>query len=329
MKRGARVLVACSGGPDSVALARLFVEIQTCLGTRVEIAHVNHALRGRDSTEDERFVRRLAKQLGWRCHVMRCPIKPLASGNLEEIAREKRYAALAALAKKRKAMAVFTAHTLDDQAETVFMNLMRGVGPDGLAGMAPVRSLGRSGVALCRPFLEVSKKELLEWLSGYQQQFRKDRSNANTAFLRNWLRTRLLPSIEKKSAGFMRRIGRLATLALDEKRHWDAEMEALEAQLLKPHKKGRLLDLRGLLRYSPAIQRRFLRRSLGRDVLTFEAVERLREWMQSPPTGGRLWQLKKGWIVERLSKSKGSPSPQLFWFKQFPLAKEKTVHEKI
>ncbi len=315
------MLVACSGGPDSVALVRGLHLVRPFVGIQFEIAHVNHALRGKQSDEDERFVRRLAAELGWKFHAARCAIK-LKTGNLEELARKKRYGALLSIAKKRRCAAVFTAHTLDDQTETVLMNLLRGAGPDGMAGMAPVRKMGQENIQLCRPLLGVSKKELLHWLAGFKSRYRKDASNRNTSFLRNWIRLRLVPLIEKKSPGFQERIGNLAALAIEEKRHWDKEMAALEQRLFRPYQGGRLLDLGGLLSYSPAVQRRFLRRALGKNLLTFEAVERLREWMQSPPTGGRLWQLRQGWIVERLSKSKGSPSPQLFWFKQSANRKE-------
>lgn len=299
------------------------------LGIRVEIGHVNHALRGASSVADEAFVRKLARELGFKFHVARRPIKKLRGANLEETARDQRYAALLAMAERRDCAAIFTAHTQDDQAETLLMNLLRGTGPDGLAGMAPVRSMERTRVRLCRPLLQASKAELLCWLTRSKRRFRHDKSNENRAFLRNWVRRKLMPVLERRSPGFMARMGRLATLSLAEKRHWEREMALLESVLLKPYRGGRLLDLGGLLSYSPAVQRRFLRRCLGRDLLTFEAIERLREWMQSPPTGGRLWQLRKGWIVERLSKSQGSPSPQLFWLKQSKMQKEKGIHEKI
>ena len=293
------------------------------IATEFEVAHVNHRLRGAASGADERFVRGLAKEIKWKCHVVACPVKPLKRGNLEETAREYRYDALTRIAIRRRCCAIFTAHTLDDQAETVIMNLLRGTGPDGLAGMAPVRLIAGTRVRLCRPLLGVSKSELMQWLRGSKSRFRIDASNQNPVFLRNWLRSRVVPAMEKRSPGFKHRLAALASLARDEKGFWQQETERVKKALLKPYKRGWLLDLGGLLSYSPAVQRRFLRRALGQNLLTFEAVERLREWMQSPPSGGRLWQLRRGWIVERLSKSKGSPSPQLFWFRQSKLIKEK------
>lgn len=312
-----------------MALARILKEHQQSRSFEVIMAHVNHKLRGAASEADERFVRQLARELGWRCQVTQCPVKPLKSGNLEEVARDKRYTALLNIALKEKSTLLFTAHTLDDQVETVLMNLLRGTGPDGLAGMPPLRRMKKSKVWLCRPLLGVSKKELVAGLRVSKVQFRQDRSNGDSSFLRNWLRLKLIPLIEKKTPDFQKRIRNLSEMALGEKQFWQGQMDEMEFHLFKRLRGGRLLDLGGLLRYSPAAQRRFLRRALGRDLLTYDAVERLREWMQSPPSGGRLWQLRQGWTVERLSKTKGSPSTKLFWFKQSKIGKDKNSHEKV
>lgn len=323
LRPGTKILIACSGGPDSVALVWALKRFVPPLPHRFHIGHVNHKLRGRDSKQDERFVRELAKQVKWPFHSVQRPILRRTTGNLEEIAREKRYAALALMAKESGCSAILTAHTLDDQTETVLMNLIRGAGPDGLSGMEPLRALENSQIQLGRPLLQVSKAELMDWLKRSKWRYRTDKSNVNPVFLRNWLRMNVIPKLEKKAPGFKTRVARLAMLIRDEKQYWNEEIEFLEGQLLKEYRGGRLLDLGGLLSYPPAVQRRFLRRSVGRDFLTFNTVERLRHWMQSPPTSGRLFQLKKGWIAERLSKSKGSPSARLFWFKTTPAKKDK------
>ncbi|MCG3205249.1 MAG: tRNA(Ile)-lysidine synthase [Elusimicrobia bacterium] len=300
-----------------MALGWLLKEWQAKRGFHVEVAHINHKLRGLSSEGDEKFVRDISRQWGWTCHVRNCAVRPLKKGNLEEVAREKRYAMLEALARQHHLQIVMTAHTLDDQVETVFMNLMRGTGCDGLSGMAPLRKLERSKVWLARPLLNMSKKELLGRLRSSRRRFRLDATNRNLKYLRNWLRAELIPKIEKKSPGFKKRIFQLSEMVYDEKLEWEKRMKGLDARLLKDQgPNGRLLDLKRLLRYSPAVQRRFLRRSLGRDLLTYEAVEQLREWMKSPPSGGRLWQLRKGWVVERLSKSKGSPTTSMFVLRQ-------------
>ena len=151
------------------------------------------------------------------------------------------------------------------------------------------------------------------------------------AFFKKLVASEIGSAHGKKSPGFKKRMQNLADMMMEEKLFWQQEIPLIQERLFKPFRSGRLLDLEGLLRYSAAVQRRVLRRSLGGDLLTFDAVERLREWMQSPPSGGRLWQLKQGWIVERLSKSSGFPSAKLFWFKQskMKIRKENNSHEKI
>ncbi|MCB4757261.1 MAG: hypothetical protein LHV69_09600 [Elusimicrobia bacterium] len=123
----------------------------------------------------------------------------------------------------------------------------------------------------------------------------------------------MIPLLEARAPGFKERISRLSILVQDEEKFWDAFVDKIESKLAAKQGRGRLLDFKKLLSYPPAVQRRFLRRMVGDDVLTFKGVEGVRQWMSSPPTGGRVWQLRKGWMAERLSKSKGSPSAALFW----------------
>lgn len=299
-----------------MALVAAAHEIQDQLGFRFHIGHVNHALRGRESEQDAQFVRRLAGHVGWPFHAARRPIKKGNSGNLEARARVQRYEALIQMAKRYRLEAVFTAHTGDDQVETICMNLLRGTGPEGLSGMPPVRTLFGSSIPVCRPFLDVTRNDVVSFLKKRRLGFRFDKTNRDPRLLRNWLRSTLLPLLEARAPGFKKRLSNLAAILRDEELYWDQKIEKLKGRLLKPFQGGWLLDFEALLRYSAAVQRRFLRTLMGGNVLTFEGVEGLRRWMQSPPTGGRVWQLRKGWMAERLSKSKGSPSATLFWLGQ-------------
>ena len=148
----APVLLACSGGPDSVALVLAASELNRQSSSSFVVAHVNHKLRGRDSELDARFVRRLAGELNFPFSARVAKVAKKGSGNREELARESRYLALFEMAEHHGSRLVLTAHTEDDQAETVFMNLVRGAGPDGLAGIPSVRTLQRN-VFLGRPLL--------------------------------------------------------------------------------------------------------------------------------------------------------------------------------
>ncbi len=324
LKPGSRVLVACSGGTDSVVLVHALVSLASELSFVVHVGHVNHALRGAASEGDARWVRGFAKKMKLPFHEERRPIKPLARGNLEETAREERYKALVGIARRTGCRAVFTAHTLDDQAETVLMNILRGTGPVGMGGMRPLRPMAESSaVLLCRPFLGIPKRDILDYLNVHRLGHRMDRTNKDPKFLRNWVRRAVVPLLESRVEGFKSRLGKLADLFREEEAHWQTEIERAQADVLRSWRRGRLLDLKRRLRYSPALQRRLLRQVMGKDLLTFDGVEGLRRWMNGPPTSGRIWTLRKGWTVERLVKSKNSPSTKLFWLRK------KSSHEKV
>jgi tRNA(Ile)-lysidine synthase len=162
--------------------------------------------------------------------------------------------------------------------------------------------------------LGLSRAEILAFLRSAGQAYRKDSTNDDIEFHRNWIRRRVVPLLESRAPGFQSRLASLAEIARDEESYWDDVLRRIEGRLLRRKAGGWLLDMRGLLRYSAAVQRRFLRRIAGQDLLTFTGLENLRRWMQSPPTNGRLWQLRKGWVVQRLSRSGGSPSSTIFWF---------------
>jgi tRNA(Ile)-lysidine synthase len=195
------------------------------------------------------------------------------------------------------------------------MNLIRGSGAQGLGGMSPVRVWKKSGVMIGRPLLSVSKAELRHFLKKKRAGFRNDHSNKSTVFFRNWLRLRIVPALEKRAPGFQKRLANTATVLREEEAVWTALLDHMSTRFMKPYRGGQLLDFEGVLSYSAAAVRRFLRRAMGGDALDFDAVERLKTWMASPPNNGRIWQGRLGWVAERLSKSKGAPSTKLFWIK--------------
>lgn len=313
-KKGTAFLVACSGGPDSVALVHFLKKIESHLSYRFHIGHINHKLRGKKSDGDAQFVKELAAQLEWPIHTSVRPIYGV-TGNLEEKARVQRYNALWKMAWAHRCQGILTAHTLEDQIETIFLNMLRGTGPEGMGGIHPLRLWEGFKIPLMRPFLGVQKKEILDYLKSERLSFRVDQTNTDQKFLRNWIRLKLIPVIEKKVPGFKKRLAQTAALVRGEQEVWEEILEEAKTRVLKPASTGVLLDLKKLLRYPPATQRRLVRDIVGKDLATFEGVEGLRRWMQSPPTSGRIWQLRKGWLIERLSKSKGSSSAQIFWFK--------------
>jgi tRNA(Ile)-lysidine synthase len=187
---GAAGVVAISGGPDSVALARALARLP------IVLAHVNHMLRGAESDADEEFVKSLAS----RCRVLRVDTAAEAQKrgqNLEATARDLRYAWFAQVAREEGAAWVAVAHTADDQAETVLFRLLRGSGVEGLRGMSARRPLEGS-VVLLRPLLDIRRRDVLAYLEAHGLAYRQDSSNLDTTFTRNRLRRELIPQLERE-----------------------------------------------------------------------------------------------------------------------------------
>ena len=179
-----RVLVAVSGGPDSVALLHLLFDLREELQLHLEVAHLQHGIRGEEAKEDARFVSELAEKLGVPFHLKEVNLPRIRSaagkGNLEALARAERLRFFADVVREQSLDKVATAHTQDDQAETVLMRFLRGSGMKGLGGMAPVHridSIGTdspSGLIVIRPLLEVSKAEILKYLAEKNQNYRSE-----------------------------------------------------------------------------------------------------------------------------------------------------------
>ena len=183
--RGEHIIVACSGGPDSVALAAILAAVAPSLDLRLTLAHVNHGLR-HSAWQDEAVVLRVAAEL-------ELPVRILAlgyAGKDEAALREGRYAALLGLALEAGAGTVVTAHTAEDQTETVLLALFRGTGPDGLAGIPPRRPLA-PGVELCRPLLRWDHAALAAYCQLRALPYAIDPTNAQEVYRRNAVRAAL------------------------------------------------------------------------------------------------------------------------------------------
>ena len=214
-----RVLIAVSGGADSVFLLYILKQLQRLLKIDIAVAHVNHLLRGKDSDGDEVFVKKIAKELELEFFAHTADVKAIAKKkklSLEEAARKVRYDFFLKIAKKHKFNRVAVAHTQDDQAETVLMRLLRGTGIAGLAAMKVKRKLDT--VDLIRPLLEIQKKEIVAYLKKKKIASRVDASNLKTDFFRNKVRLRTLPYLEKTSIGIKMNLLRLShqAAALDD-----------------------------------------------------------------------------------------------------------------
>ena len=196
LEQGDHLLVAVSGGPDSVALLRVMVILSSEYGLRLTTAHLNHGLRGAEAQREEEFVKDLCAGMGISCLCKTVDIGMLQKGrgmSLEQIGREERYSFLNEAVETCGAGKIATGHHRDDQAETVLMNLLRGCGPEGLKGIPPMRE-GR----IIRPLLHVGRVEILAFLNREGLRYMTDSSNLNPLFLRNRIRHELMPELAQK-----------------------------------------------------------------------------------------------------------------------------------
>jgi tRNA(Ile)-lysidine synthase len=266
-KVGERVCVAVSGGADSTALLLALVEANTAvsageksrytkesvpLGVVLSAAHVHHGLRGAEADGDEAFLRELCERLGVPLTVFRVDTAARQAAEkegLEEAARELRYEALRGLAVD----AVVTAHTLDDQAETVMMKLIRGAWTEGLGGISPVVEGGgkvekqvlrsaqddnasKRSARVVRPMLGVRRSEVEAFLRERGQVWREDASNRDVSLTRNKVRHELMPVLRGFNPAVDEALARMAEIARDEEVFWQDEVVRVLPQVMLPGK---------------------------------------------------------------------------------------------
>ncbi len=198
LKCNDRVIVAVSGGPDSVALVHLLSRLKKKWRLYLHLAHLNHMIRKDEADADSVFVENLAKRLGLpvTCEGKRVgDFAKKAKLSLEEAARKLRYDFLLKVAKEEAASKIALGHNRDDQAETVLMRFLRGSGISGLRGIPAKREL--DNCLIIRPLIEVGRREILHFLSAKNIPFRTDSSNLKNLYFRNRIRNELLPSLEK------------------------------------------------------------------------------------------------------------------------------------
>jgi tRNA(Ile)-lysidine synthase len=297
MRRGDRVLVALSGGPDSVGLLRLLRELEAAGELSVAgIAHLNHGLR--DAAHgDEQFCRALAAEMGLPFRSDLVDVRGRAERlriSLEDAGRRARYELFARVASELQSDVIATGHTRDDQAETFLLRLLRGAGPRGLAGIHP-----RSG-RVVRPLLDVSRGELRTYLASIGQPFRDDESNRDLSIPRNRIRHELLPVLSRDfSPAITDVLAREAAIARQDEDRLQLEAIDLLGLIVLRNETGISgdveavsLDARALGNLHPALAVRVVRMALERVApgrfVGFDHVERLLELARDPRGRGAL-----------------------------------------
>ena len=254
--RTGKGLVAVSGGPDSVALLRALTSIGTY---DITIVHANHKLRGEESDGDEAFVKELAEKLNVP---FRSKALPIPQGeSIETTARNLRYDWFREVAKERNCEWLATAHTADDQAETVLHRIIRGTGLAGLVGMIDQRAVGfNPTVLLLRPLLNLRRQELVDYLQQLNQPFRIDSSNANSQFTRNRIRNEVLPLLREINPRVDEALLRLSDQANEREAWISRQVTTLFNQAAKPRAgEAYILDAEPLERAEPLLVRELFR----------------------------------------------------------------------
>jgi len=290
---GDHLLVAVSGGPDSVALLSVLTSLAPSKRLTVSALHANYGLRGKESEEDERFVSRLCAELGVPLTCERIdlssPPNRRKGMSLQARARDARYAALQRAAGVLGASKVALGHTADDQAETLLMWMLRGSGAAGLAGIRPVRD-----AVYVRPLLDVSRADVLAYVNAKGLAFRMDSSNAKPVYLRNRIRHELLPLLKQFNPAVVDALTRQADILRDEDACFDRWVsDWVGRHALTGEDRSLAVPRAALLELPVALQRRVIRRVMqqvagGPHGPTFGAAEAVLEKIVRGRSGSSL-----------------------------------------
>jgi tRNA(Ile)-lysidine synthase len=329
LKPGLRLAVGLSGGADSVALVRVLAARSGELGLVLHAAHLHHGLRGAEADGDLAFCRDLAAKLDIPFHEARVDAAAEARADrksgkpaetIEEAARRLRYQWFRRLMSEIPLDAIATAHTLDDQAETVLAKFLRGAWTEGLAGIAPKLvspALEFPAGPIVRPLLAVTRSEIEAYLGQLGQDWREDSSNRQLTFTRNRIRHELLPLLEGWNPRLREHLAQMSAIARDEEAWWQAELARLAPQILLPGRPARgggraaggglaaglALEVNRLAALAPAMQRRLLRHAAEQFgvALNFAATESLRSLALAGRAGHKLL-LSQGLRAERTAR---------------------------
>jgi tRNA(Ile)-lysidine synthase len=304
IRAGDRVGVAVSGGADSTALLRALVELRAELGCILSVVHLHHGLRGADADADAAFVEQLAAEHSLEFHCNRRDVAALAAQeklSVEAAGRRARIEYFAELQRQGVIDKVATAHTANDQAETVLLKFLRGAGTRGLAAIYPIST--QAGATLIRPLLDTSRAEVESYLRELNQPWREDATNKSPEFLRNRVRHELLPTLVRDfNPAIVESLANSAEIARDEQEFWAATVAQALTGLASP---GRGFDSERFQSLPIALQRRVLI-AAAKLPLDFDHIERSREFILTNQSGER--EIARGLRLRLTKDSAGHPS---------------------
>ncbi len=290
LEKGDRVLVGLSGGPDSVTLLSALFSLKDKYGVDIYVAHLDHGFRGEESAADSRFCEELTEKMGLEiiCEQIDVPRIAKEKGiSPEEAARFERYDFFKRVCGEKGIKKIAVGHNKDDQAETVIMRLVRGSGMAGLSGMNPLKVM--QGFKIIRPLIEISRREIEEFLKAGKLNCRRDSSNAKTIFTRNKVRRDLIPYLEKN---FNPNVKEVLSNTAENLRMENDFLERFANRKFKSVsriKNGEILiDIKRFKRQPEAIRKRILRAALKElkgDLrrLTYQHWKEMRELIDNRP----------------------------------------------
>ena len=290
--RGQTLLVAVSGGQDSVCLLHLLHQLKPELGIKLHVAHLDHQLRGKESAGDARYVARLAKSLGIPATFEKRDVAAYQKQHglsLEEAAREVRYNFLVETAAAVGATSVAVGHTLDDHVETILLHLVRGTGTRGLRGLRPVTKRRVSGkeLKIVRPLLTVRRAETGAYCDRFELKPHQDATNLSTEPLRNRVRLELLPLLKGYNSGIIEALQRTAKIAGDDIAHLEKEAARYWPKVADKQGDVIVMDKKALLKLPVSVRRYLLRQAIetvAGDLKDIEArhIEEIMQAMDKP-----------------------------------------------
>ncbi|MCX5677616.1 MAG: tRNA lysidine(34) synthetase TilS [Candidatus Omnitrophica bacterium] len=260
LKPGDAVLVACSGGPDSVFLLHALVRLKNKLKLKkVAVCNLDHGLRGKESRADSLFVKKMAKELGLEFIHKKVNLKSagLKGISTEELARAERYKFFKEAGAKLRAGVIATGHTLDDQAETVLMRVIKGASLKGLVGIAPSRNEG--DLKVVRPLCELEKSEIVKYLDNERIDYRIDHTNLEPIYFRNIIRGEIIPFLEKFNPRLKRALFSMAEHLREDFEFIEEANAGIKGMVSYSKDGGVEIGLKDLIVQARAIQKEILR----------------------------------------------------------------------
>ncbi|MEI6610871.1 MAG: tRNA lysidine(34) synthetase TilS [Deltaproteobacteria bacterium] len=291
LEKGDRVVVALSGGPDSTALLAALAQISKELDFDIIVAHFNHGLRGTSSDEDENYSQAIAEKLGLIFVTGKMDSKLRQKGvSPEDFYRQERYQFLNKVAKDNNAQKIALGHNLQDQAETVLLNLLRGSGLEGLRGILPMRE-GK----FIRPLIEITRDEIIGFLSEAGLSYCHDSSNESSIYLRNKIRSELIPYLKEKfNPKIVENLAQMAeTLRLDDELIRNSVEQVLQSKHIQNQPDGISLNIEYLKGLAPAIRSRLFKEILEslspeKNGFSFSNIKALDRLVQLAESGKRI-----------------------------------------